>query len=82
MALDLYARGRRHYGIKGLWEVLRWRWSMQTDAEEYKLRNDFHAYYARLLMLREPVLKDFFEIRGSAADGFDFSNLEVGDEQP
>jgi hypothetical protein len=81
MALDLRARGRRQYGIAGLWEVLRWRWSMQTDTqEEYKLRNAFRAYYARLLMHEEPQLEGFFDTARSAADGFDFDRMEVDDE--
>lgn len=32
--------------------------------DEYKLNNDYRAFYARLLMANEPELAGFFETRG------------------
>lgn len=66
LALDLRRRGRTRYGIKGLWEVMRWHRVQATspdDEEPYRLNNNYTAYYARLLMEQEPELKGFFSIR-------------------
>jgi hypothetical protein len=68
MALELHARGHRQYGIKALYEVLRFNAAMQTHGDTFKLNNDFTALYARLLMEQEPKLKGFFEIRQRSAD--------------
>lgn len=65
LALRLKRRGRTRYGMKGLFEVLRWQHAMETDDPEFKLNNNYTAHYARLLMEREPELAGFFEIRKS-----------------
>lgn len=63
-ALLLKKRGHHRYSIKTLLEVLRWRSDVRTDGRDgFKLNNDFTAYYARLLMQREPELAGFFETR-------------------
>lgn len=63
MALGIKRRGTTRYGIAGLFEVLRYRWSLQTSGDSFKLNNNFRALYARLLMDNEPELVDFFEVR-------------------
>lgn len=68
LALHLQARGRKHYGIGGLFEVLRWQRAMETTDHDFKLNNDHRAFYARLLMAKEPLLKGFFATRVSWAD--------------
>lgn len=52
-------------GIKHLWEVLRWEYEIRTDrpSNEVRLNNNFTAFYARLLMAREPILRGVFELR-------------------
>lgn len=56
-------RGLKKVGIGMLYEVLRWNSMVRTDAEDYKLSNSFRSRYARLIMEREPELKDIFELR-------------------
>lgn len=63
MALDMKRRGVRQYGIGGLFEVLRWRYAVQTQGDEYKLNNNWRSRYARLLMDTTPELAGFFETR-------------------
>lgn len=64
MAIDMRRRGIRRYGMKGLFEVLRWRYAIQTHGEEgFKLNNNFTAHYARKLMMENPELDGFFETR-------------------
>jgi hypothetical protein len=52
-----------------LMEVLRWDYLMTINSdEEFKLPNEFAAFYSRLMMTQEPELKDMFRIRASIAD--------------
>ena len=64
LSLDAARHGRR-LGIGMLFEVLRWQNAMTTtdEASEFKLNNNYRAFYARLLMEREPDLQDYFETR-------------------
>jgi len=63
LALDMRRRGVQHYGTKGLFEVLRWSYSLQTQGDEFLLNNNYTSRYARLLMQQEPELAGFFETR-------------------
>lgn len=48
------AAGRRRFGIRMLWERLRWYVLIETtDPSGYKLNDHYHSRYARLLMARE-----------------------------
>ena len=63
LALPLAHAGRKHLGIKMLWENLRYQYALTTDDGEYKLNNNYTSRYARLLMEREPDLAGLFETR-------------------
>jgi len=63
LALQMRREGIRRYSMKGLFEVLRWQYSLQTGGDDYKLNNYFTSFYARLLMASEPRLSGFFETR-------------------
>jgi hypothetical protein len=59
----------RKIGIGMLYEVLRWQYYLVTDGtEEYKLPNDFRAFYARKIMEQESDLAGCFNTRKSVAD--------------
>lgn len=60
--------GRSKIGIGALFERTRWEIAITTSDPEFKLNNDFRAYYARLIMAEHPDLADLFEVRTSAAD--------------
>lgn len=68
LAESLRATGRRHYGMAGLFEVLRWNRTLKTNGDEFKLNNSYRAFYARLIMSREKSLDGFFRTRQSVAD--------------
>jgi hypothetical protein len=55
--------GASKIGIGMLFEVLRWRHTMRTGGDDFKLNNNYRSYYARLIMAREPGLGDIFELR-------------------
>lgn len=63
LALALLDSGQPHHSIKGLFEVLRYNAKLRTNGTPYKLDNNYTAFYARLLMLREPRLDGFFYLR-------------------
>jgi hypothetical protein len=62
-AREAVAAGRTRIGIELLWNRMRWDWLVQTDSDDYKLNQNFKAWYARLIMLREADLADIFETR-------------------
>lgn len=66
LAFKLRNKGIERWSIKSLFEVLRWELAVQTNApvSDFRLNNNLHAYYARLLMERNPDdLAGFFELR-------------------
>lgn len=60
--------GRRHLGIGALTERTRWEIAIATNDPDYKINNNYRAYYARLMMLQERDLRDIFDLRESEAD--------------
>ena len=64
LALELADKGWDAYGIGSLFEVVRWHHAIQTvdRANTYKMANAHRAYYARLIMHREPRLRGFFKL--------------------
>jgi hypothetical protein len=61
---------RNRLGIKALFERARWEFALRTSDPDFKLCNSYTAYYARLIMAREPDLVGLFELRKSEADDF------------
>jgi hypothetical protein len=65
LAFRMVRAGRRHVGIKLLFERLRWEYSVRTShrEEEYAMNNNYTSRYARLLMDQEIELRGVFEVR-------------------
>lgn len=55
--------GRDHLGAKMIYERIRWFTSIETDWAEFKLNNNYHAFYARLWMRDHPQHGEFFRTR-------------------
>ena len=67
LALQVRRTGRQHYGIKALFEVLRYEYALTTFSDDgLKLNNNYTALYARKLMECEPELQGFFYLRQRA----------------
>lgn len=64
-ALKAKRAGLRRFGMKALFERLRWISQVETVGDPYRLNNNYTAFYARLLMESEPALRGFFETRES-----------------
>lgn len=62
------ATGRRRLGVKALFERARWEIAIATSDPDFKLNNNYTAFYARLIMAQELDLADLFETRRSEAD--------------
>lgn len=63
-ARQAVAAGRGHFGIRMIWERLRWYVLVETqDPTGIKLNDHFHSRYARLVMLQEDDLGHLFETR-------------------
>lgn len=62
--------GRHKLGISALFERSRWEIALATSDPDFKLNNNYRAFYARLLMKQEPDLRDLFELRVSQADAW------------
>lgn len=62
--------GRRKLGIQALFERARWEVWFLTSDPEYKINNNFAAFYARLIMYLEADLDEIFNLRASEADAW------------
>lgn len=60
--------GGQKLSISALFERARWDLAIESDDPEYRLNNNYRAFYARLLMRREKDLDGVFELRPSMAD--------------
>lgn len=64
LARDARSSGLRHYGMRALWERMRWHFQVENRDEDFKLNDHYPPYYSRLIMQREKDLEGFFETRG------------------
>ncbi len=60
-------RGRRNIGAGLICERIRWDTALSGN-DEFKLNNNFRAFYARMFMREFPQHDGFFRTRASAAD--------------
>jgi hypothetical protein len=64
LALAIRQTGRDHYGMKALFEVLRFEHALESNkADGLKLNNNYTALYARKLGQEVPQLEHFFHYR-------------------
>tara|TARA_R100000005_G_C4965397_1_gene180410 strand:+ start:693 stop:1025 length:333 start_codon:yes stop_codon:yes gene_type:complete len=64
-------RGRKHYSIEIIMNVIRYHVDLDTVGDPFKINNNYKAYYSRMAM--KYMLDDkFFETRNSLADNWDF----------
>ena len=65
MALDLAHKGYKHFGLKMLWEVLRYQYAIGTvqGDDPYRFNNNLTSRYAHKLVELEPSLRELIELR-------------------
>lgn len=74
LAQQVRAAGQHQWGMKSLFEVLRWQIALKTQSGDgFKLNNNYTAFYARLIEKVDPRFVGFFIERRSEADNmFDY----------
>ena len=68
LAMELRQKGAGTYGMKSLFEVLRWHHFIKTSDRDFLLNNNYTSFYARLLMHNEQALRGFFQLRKACSD--------------
>ena len=63
LARDVKQRGFERYSMKAIFERARWHMNIEKGDRDFKLNNNYHAPYARLIMAQERDLAGFFETR-------------------
>lgn len=63
LARDLKRRGHSKISIKMIFEVYRWEHMTGKAAGDFRLNNNTHSRYARLIMKQEQDLDGFFDTR-------------------
>jgi hypothetical protein len=62
-ATEAALANRRSFGVGAIFERMRWFTTVETRGEEYKLNNNYRAYYGRLWMRDNPEHDGFFSTR-------------------
>lgn len=61
-ALEAARKGFKHYGSKGIFELIRWETGV-SGSDGFKVNNKYTPNYARLFEKDNPYLKGFFRKR-------------------
>lgn len=76
------ARSRSHFGVGAVWERMRWETAVNpryADHGEYKLNNNFRAFYARRFMRLHPEHEGFFRTRVQKGHEAGSTGVQGGD---
>lgn len=63
LAANAIEAGAGRVGVKMLYEVLRYERIIETRGDDFRLNNDYHSRYARLLIERRPEWAGKIETR-------------------
>lgn len=63
ITFGLIRRGKKHYGAKAISEIIRYHRIIEYGETEFKVNNNFTAYYSRKFMKLFPQHNGFFETR-------------------
>ena len=77
LTFQLISSGRKHYGAKAIFEVIRFNTAIKGN-DQYKVNNNYTAYYARLFMKDFPKHDGFFNLRKSK---FDENKIKNNDKE-
>lgn len=76
LTFQTIAKGFSHYGVSGIFELIRWHTGVSANDKEFKINNNYKPYYARLFEKNHPRHKGFFRKRNSSVD-HNFNQLEI-----
>ena len=60
--------GYKHFGSQMIIEKIRWHSGVVKGDHDFKINNDFAAFYSRMFVLEYPSYADYFRTRKSVAD--------------
>jgi hypothetical protein len=60
---DLWKAGVHKASIKLIFEHLRWNHLIEQGKDDFPINNNYHAYYARVIMAANPRFVGFFDVR-------------------
>lgn len=60
--------GYKHFGSQMIIERIRWQTGVISKQSDFKINNDFAAFYSRMFMLEYPSYSTYFRTRQSQAD--------------
>jgi hypothetical protein len=66
---ELIRAGVRRFGMRLVWERMRWDHAVQTQGEPWKLNDHYIAHYARLAIRDLPELGKVLELRALRSEG-------------
>jgi len=70
-AMELIKAGRKRYSVEGIMHRIRWHVSIEIKGgKEYKINNNFSAFYGRKFTRQFPEHEGFFRFRKSIADRY------------
>ena len=55
--------GRKKYSQWAIINRIRWNAEVETSGGDFKISNDYIAFYARLFHVKHPEYKDFFSVK-------------------
>lgn len=55
--------GRTRYSANMIFERIRWHTTVETRGTDFKISNDFRAYYSRKIMALHPEFRGFFSVK-------------------
>ena len=61
---DRISRGFKNYSVNAIFERIRWETdTVRNDDSQFKLNNNYRAFYARAFMKKYPEHEGFFRLR-------------------
>ena len=60
--------GYKHFGAQMIIEHIRWRTAVVQKDLDFKINNDYAAFYTRMFIIEYPSYADYFRTRTSVAD--------------
>lgn len=70
-SFEAIEKGRKHFSAEAVINRIRWE-TLISGNDDFKINNNYKAFYSRLFMKDFPQYSGFFELRKSKAD-----NLEI-----
>ncbi len=66
--LRVIQSGFKNFGSQMIIEKIRWETGVVSKNSDFKINNDYAAFYSRMFMLEYPNYEGYFRLRRSIAD--------------